>query len=165
MNKLSQKIAVEGILVSLSIVIGIIDHQLGIIGIKFLNLMYLLPIFFAEDLFGTKSGILCLFSANLIKSIFFSKSGVLGFLLRLSAFVYMIFRKKNDLWKKTFVFDLIGIVLTMLIQFPASYIFYKSIVNNFGFIIYNVLMDMLNFSFVVIVSRIINFKRIKGNYE
>ena len=53
----------------------------------------------------------------------------------------------------------------MLIQFPVSYVFYKSIVNNFGFIIYNVFMDMLSFSVVVVVSRIVNLKHIEGFYE
>ena len=48
MNKSTRKIAIEGILVSLSIVIGVIDHQLGTVGVKFLNLMYLLPIFFLK---------------------------------------------------------------------------------------------------------------------
>ena len=167
MNKSIQKIAVEGILISTSIVIGIIDHQLGTIGIKFLNLMYLLPLFLIEDMFGTKSGILCLFSANMIKSIFFSKSGILGFLLRLSAIVYMLFRKRGNSWKKCFIFDLIGILLTMLIQYPASYIFYKSLIkfDNIKFIMYNIFMDSLSFLIVVIISRVINLKHIKGNYD
>ena len=167
MDKLSKKIAIEGIFISLSLVIGIIDHQLGTLGIKFLNLMYLLPLFLVEDMFGTKSGVLCLCLANTIKSIFFSKSGILGFLLRQSATIYMFFRKKNYSWKKCFIFDLIGIFLTMVIQYPASYIFYKTLINfnNIKFIMYNVFMDSLSFLIVVIISRIIDLNYIKGNYE
>ena len=167
MDKTVRKIAIEGVLVSLSIVIGIIDHQIGTIGIKFLNLMYLLPLLIAEDMFGTKSGILCLCSANIIRSVFFSKSGILGFLLRLSAIVYMFFRRRNDSWQKCLIFDLIGIFFTMLIQYPASYMFYKALINfaDIKFIMYNVLMDSLSFLIVVIISRIINLKRIQGNYE
>lgn len=166
MDKSVRKVAIEGVLVSLSIVIGIIDHQIGTIGIKFLNLMYLLPLFIAEDMFGTKSGIFCLCSANVIKSIFFSKSGILGFLLRLSAIVYMLFRRNNS-WQKCLIFDLIGIFFTMLIQYPASYMFYKTLINfaDIKFIMYNVLMDSLSFLIVVIISRVINIKRIQGNYE
>ena len=92
MMRSSREIAIEGFLVALSVMIGVIEHQFSIVGVQILQGLYIIPILFIQDMFGLKSGFWCLFSSSLIRTFFFSCAGILGFLARMSVFFYMIFK-------------------------------------------------------------------------
>lgn len=157
-----RKIAIEGLLSGTSVLIGLIDHQIGISGIKIFNAFYLLPILIAQDILGFYAGALCLLSSSLIRGIFFSKSGLMGFLIRISFVVYMMFRKRESekRWKVV-LFDIIGLIAILVSQLPLLITFYKSSfgVENQFLILYNTLEDVFKLSLVIVCSRLIDVRR------
>ncbi len=160
-----RKIAIEGFLSGVSVLIGLIDHQIGISGVKIFNAFYLLPILVAQDILGFYAGVLCLLSSSLIRGIFFSKSGIIGFLIRISFIVYMMFRKeKSEKQLKVVLFDILGLIAVLVSQLPLLVTFYKSSfgVENWFLILYNTLEDVFKLSLVVVCSRLINVRRFRG---
>ena len=163
-----KKISIEGLLSGASIFIGLADHQIGLSGIKIFNTMYLLPILIAQDILGFYGGAICLLSSSLIRGIFFSKSGLIGFLIRISFIVYMIFRKgRSEKRLKIVASDIIGVIATLIVQFPLLCFFYRSSfgVENGFLILYSTIEDIFKLSLVVVCSRLINVKKFKEFYN
>lgn len=170
MNKSSKEIAIEGFLVSLSVIIGVIEHQFSLVGIQIIQGLYVIPILFVQDMFGLKSGFWCLFSSSLIRTFFFSCAGVLGFLARMSVFFYMLLRKQrtSNLYKLC-LFDLVGILLAIFVKIPCAYAFWKQVCsfNELemieGIIKIIIPTNLLRLVIVVVLSRVIKFDELKKN--
>ena len=126
MRNISKKVAIEGLLVGLAVWIGVLEHQFSFSVVQIFQGFGIIPILMVQDLFGLSSGVWCLFSYCLIRTIFFSRASVLGFLMKISVIFYMFFRKKNsDKIYKIIFFDLIGIIIAILAKIPISYMFWK----------------------------------------
>ena len=171
MNKSSKEIAIEGFLVGLSITTGIVEHQFNILGFSMLQGLSLLPIFFIQDMFGLKTGFWCLFSSTLIRSILFSCAGIFGFLARMSAFFYMIFRnRRTTKLYQIYIFDLIGIIISIFVKIPFAYSFWRQIYNYNGSTMMDVIIkviiptNFLRLLIVVLLSRIIKMDNFKKYY-
>lgn len=157
---MSKKVAIEGFLVGVSIWIGIMEHHFSLMEIQILQGMYLIPIFIIRDLFGFKSGVCCIILSSFIRCIFFSKAGILGFLIRIVPIIYLYFRKDKECNIKTIIFfDLIGIFLTLLCKIPLHYLFFikylqidASQMKNM-FVNYLLITNLLRLSISVIISR------------
>lgn len=166
MRNISKKIAIEGLLVGFSVWIGVLEHQFSFSAVQIFQGFGLIPIFMIQDLFGLSSGIWCLFSYSLIRSIFFSRASVLGFLMKISVIFYMLFRRKNsDRIYKVVIFDLIGIIISILAKIPVSYIFWKRILGIDDIQVIDIItkymipINLARMTLVVFVSRTIRVER------
>lgn len=171
MNKSSKEIAIEGFLVALSVIIGLIEHQFSIVGVQIFQGLYVLPILFIQDVFGLKAGFWCLFSSSLIRTFFFSCAGILGFFARMSVFFYMILRKKesSDLCK-IYLFDVLGVIFAILMKVPFAYAFWKQVCsfNELemieGIVKIIIPTNLLRLLVIVILSRIIKIDKLEKKY-
>ena len=166
MRNISKKVAVEGLLVGLSVWIGVFEHQFSFSVVQIFQGFGIIPILMIQDLFGLSSGVWCLFSYCLIRTIFFSRASVLGFLMKMSVVFYMFFRKKkSDRIYKIIIFDLIGIIISIIVKIPISYIFWRGtlgINSTQAMYIITKYMIPMNFARMVIailVSRIIKTEK------
>ena len=172
MNKSSKKIAIEGFLVALSVIIGLIEHQFSIVGIQIFQGLYVLPILFIQDIFGLKAGFWCLFSSSLIRTFFFSCAGILGFFSRMSVFFYMILRKQesSNLYKM-YLFDAVGIIFAILVKLPFAYAFWRQICSFNELEMLEAIIKVIiptNLSrllIVVILSRIIKIDKLTMKFN
>ena len=170
MNKSSKEIAIEGFLVALSVIIGLIEHQFSIVGIQIFQGLYVLPILFIQDIFGLKAGFWCLLSSSLIRAFFFSCAGILGFFARMSVFFYMILRKKkvSDLFK-IYLFDILGIIFAVFMKIPFAYAFWRQVCsfNEIemieGIVKIIIPTNLLRLLVIVILSRIIKISKLEKN--
>lgn len=168
MNRPSKEIAIEGFLVALSVIIGLIEHQFSIVGINIFQGLYVLPILFIQDMFGLKSGFWCLFSSTLIRAFFFSSAGILGFFARMSVFFYMILRKQeSSSWYNVCLFDTIGIIFAIFMKVPFAYAFWRQVCsfNELemieGIIKIIIPTNLLRLLVMVILSRIIKINKLE----
>ena len=166
MRNISKKVAIEGLLVGLSVWIGIFEHQLSSSVVQVFQGFGIIPILMIQDLFGLGSGVWCLFSYCLIRTIFFSRASFLGFLMKISVVFYMLFRKKNsDKLYKIIAFDLMGTFIAILAKIPISYMFWKGIlginsVQTMHIITkYMIPMNLIRMMIAIFISRIIKVEK------
>lgn len=166
MRNISKKVAIEGLLIGLSVWIGVFEHQFSFSAIQIFQGFGLIPILMIQDLFGLSSGILCLFSYSLIRSIFFSRASILGFLMKISVVFYMLFRRKNsDKVYKIVLFDVVGIIIAILAKIPISYIFWKRALGISGtqtidiITKYMIPMNLARMVLAVFVSRVVKVEK------
>lgn len=162
----SKKVAIQGFLVGLSLLFGTVEHQFSLAGMHLLIGLYLVPLLVVNDLFGFKSGFWSCFAVCLIRMLFLSNAGVLGFLLYLSPVIYMLLRKRYVCsWGKWIFFDFIGVLLTILCKIPLYFLFLTSYLRIDFIQAKNVLMgglilaNVIGMSVAVILSRLIDFRK------
>ena len=162
---LSKKIAIQGLLVALSLWIGTIEHYFSVAGIYLLVGLYLLPLFVINDWFGFKVGFWSCFAVCFIRMLFFSSAGILGFVLYLCPVIYMFFRAKECSLKKLIFFDIVGVLLTMLVKMPIFFFFLTSYLNmsfekaRSMILNYMIFTNIIGFSISIVLSRLIVFKK------
>ncbi len=164
MNQRTKQISILALVISLSVWIGSFERYFNFGGIQ-IGLCFV-PILIFQDFYGLKSGILCLLCYNAIKTIFLSKSGILGFLNRASIIFYMAFRKNYP--KKIInivLYDILGLFFFILSKIPTSYIFWKSSSNFENYKLFDIITrfiiptNLINLSVIILVSRIMNFRK------
>ncbi len=166
MGSRTRRVVIQAFAISLSFWIGILERYINFGGIQVG--LYVIPILVIHDLYGFRYGTECVLCYNIIKTVFFSKAGVLGFMNRLPVIFYMIFRKKKDeKIKKMILFDLIGISAYLILKIPISYIFWKTSTNLENLNLFNLIFtciipfNLSSILSVVLVSRFIDLKKFK----
>lgn len=162
----TQRVVIEALATAFAFWIGAFERYINFGGIQVGLCM--IPIFVIHDLYGLRSGIKCLLCYNFIKMVFFSKVGILGFMIRIPIFFYMIFRKRNgeDI-KKVIVFDLIGMSAYLIFKIPVAYMFWKINSNLEGVNLFNLIFtciipyNIASIASIILISRFINLRKFK----
>ncbi len=169
---LSKKVAIQGLLVGLSIWIGTIEHQFSLAGMHLLVGLYLVPLFVVVDLFGFKSGFWSCFAVCFIRMLFFSNAGVLGALLYLSPVIYMFFRRRYSCGLgKLVLFDSLGLLLTISVKVPLYLLFLTSYLKIDFVQAKNILIggsifaNIIGFSVAIVLSRLVDFRKYLGESD
>ena len=166
MSNKTRRIVIEAFAIALAFWIGMFERYINFGG--FQVGLCMVPILIIHDLYGLKYSAECLLCYNLIKTVFFSKMGILGFMVRLPLIFYLIFRKRNDenVIKKI-TFDLIGILIYLIIKLPIAYMFWKINSNLEGVNLFSLIFtciipcNLASISSIVLISRLINLRKFK----
>lgn len=162
----TRRIVLQAFAISLAFWIGMLERYINFGGIQVG--LYVMPIFVICDLYGFRYGAECALCYDIVKTLFFSKAGVLGFINRIPVIFYMMFRKKkNEKINKVILFDLIGISIYLILKIPISYVFWKTNSNIENLNLINLIItcilpfNLASISSVVLISRFIDLKRFK----
>lgn len=124
----AKHIAIIALLSSLSIILAQISRNLSIVpGFPMLKADFSdVPIFISTLSFGTFHGILVLLSVSIIRALFFSSTGIFGFIMKMTSIVSVFFLGMYHKRKKFLVLlCILATLLSLLIKLPISYIFWS----------------------------------------
>ena len=124
-NQNVAQLAINSLLVSLSIILSIIGHYISIPVFGFKLEFSDIPVFTSTLLFGPSTGYLILFISSFIRSLFFSIAGFPGFIMRMTSaipifFLGIYYREKKFL----ILLCILSLILSVMIKLPVSYIFW-----------------------------------------
>ncbi len=126
------------------------------------------PIFLSTMIFGLHDGIIAFFSTLILRTLFLSSAGIVGFLIRFATlgviFGVSVFHKNSKLTFKNLVIIFLSVFLSLAVKLPISYVLWrflglgKEILNAsfFTFVVpFNFFKTILN-----IVLAIIFYKKV-----
>lgn len=135
------------------------------------------PVFLATLLFGIPSGITILLTVSIIRALLFSSSGWIGFVIRITSAIVVIFlgtskKCKNKLFK-IFIITL-GIALCLILKLSLNYFFWinffsisKETINSLLFTIilpYNIIKILISILLAFMLRKYLD-KYIKLKYR
>jgi len=156
MNIRSKKIAINSLISSFSLILAIISRYLFIPFLPVLKIdLSDFPIFLSTFLFGFSSGSVILFVVSLIKCLFFSSTGWMGFIMKMIsilsiAFIEIYHRKRENL----LLLMICAIIFPIFVKIPINYVlwtkfYFKSADTFINFILpivipYNLTKNLVN---------------------